>query len=72
MIPSAVVNGNSSLPMKFLRRSSSGSMPSSAASLSIVSSIQYVASGRPAPRIASVQILFVNTPSIVMSIAGIL
>ena len=37
--------------------------------LSIVSSIQ-VASGRPAPRIASVHILFVKTPVIVMSIAG--
>ncbi len=72
MIPSGVVKGNSSLPMKFLRRSSSGSIPSSPASLSMVSSIQYVASGRPAPRIASVQFLFVNTPSYFSSIAGIL
>ena len=49
--------------MKFLRRSSSGSMPSSSASASIVSSMMCVASGRPAPRIASVVNLFVNTPT---------
>ena len=36
----------------------------------MVSSIQYVASGRPAPRMASVGILFVKTPVKCRSIAG--
>ena len=49
--------------MKFFRRSSSLSIPSSLASSSIVSSIRWVASGRPAPRMASVVNLFVNTPT---------
>ena len=48
--------------MKFLRRNSTRSMPSSAASASIVRSITYVASGRPAPRYASVGVVFVKTP----------
>ena len=39
-MPSGVSYGNSSLGMKFLRRSSSGSMSSSRASLSIISSTQ--------------------------------
>ena len=39
-----------------------GPMPSSSASWSIITSIQCVASGRPAPRMASVANLFVNTP----------
>ena len=62
MNPFAVVNGNCSLLMKFLRLSSSGSMPISAATWSIVVSMACVASGRPAPRIASVVNLFVKTP----------
>ena len=61
MKPCGSSYGNS--VMKFLRRSSSRSMPSSSASASIVSSIMWVASGRPAPRIASVVNLFVNTPT---------
>jgi len=47
--------------MKFLRRSSIGSISSSAASWSITTSIKWVASGRPAPRIASVGNLLVIT-----------
>ena len=56
--------------MKFRRRTSSGSSPSSAASASIVSSIMCVASGRPAPRIASVAHLFVMTPVMSVCTAG--
>ena len=56
--------------MKFLRRSSSGSIPSSAASWSIMTSIMCVASGRPAPRMASVEILFVKTPTMSVWTAG--
>jgi hypothetical protein len=48
--------------MKFFRRSSMLSMPSSSASASIVRSITYVASGRPAPRYASVGVVWVKTP----------
>ena len=47
-------------------------MPSSAASWSIITSIMWVASGRPAPRIASVANLFVNTPVMSVWTAGIL
>ena len=36
--------------MKFLRRTSAGSMPISAANMSIARSTSAVASGRPAPR----------------------
>ncbi len=60
MRPEAIVAGNSL--MKFFRRSSTRSIPSSSASASIVRSITYVASGRPAPRYASVGVVFVNTP----------
>ena len=56
--------------MKFRRRTSSGSIPSSAASWSIVTSIMCVASGRPAPRIASVANLFVMTPVMSVCTAG--
>ena len=56
--------------MKFLRRSSSRSIPSSSASWSIIISIWCVASGRPAPRIASVGILFVKTPTMSVCTAG--
>ena len=58
--------------MKFLRRSSSGSMPSSCASWSITTSIMWVASGRPAPRIASVGNLFVCTLVTSVTTAGVL
>jgi hypothetical protein len=70
MISSAVVYGNSSFGMKLRRRTSSGSRPSSWATSFIISSIQWVISGRPAPRIASVAILFVKTPSNVSETAG--
>ena len=56
--------------MKFFRRSSSRSIPSSAASWSTHTSIMCVASGRPAPRMASVGILFVNTPTMSVWTAG--
>ena len=58
--------------MKFLRRTSSGSIPSSAASWSIVTSMRWVASGRPAPRIASVGNLFVITSMTSVWTAGVL
>ena len=48
--PATVVNGNSCAWIQFLRRSSSGSMPSSTASSSMIRSMAKVASGRPAPR----------------------
>ena len=57
--------------MKFLRRSSIGSIPSSWASWSIVTSSMCVISGRPAPRIASVKNLFVNTPVMSVCTTGI-
>ena len=56
--------------MKLRRRSSSGSIPSSCASWSSVTSIICVASGRPAPRMASVGILFVKTPVMSVWTAG--
>ena len=71
-MPTATSAGKSSLGMKFLRRTSSGSIPSSAASWSSITSIMWVASGRPAPRIASVGHLFVNTPTMSVWTAGIL
>ena len=45
-------------------------MPSSAASWSMQTSIMCVASGRPAPRIASVEILLVKTPMMSVWTAG--
>ena len=48
--------------MKFSRRTSTGSLPSLRASASTARSIAYVASGRPAPRYASVGTVFVKTP----------
>ena len=56
--------------MKLRRRTSAGSMSSSAASWSIMTSIQWVISGRPAPRMASVSNLFVKTPVNLMSTFG--
>ena len=49
--------------MKFFRRTSAGSMPTSYATRSITRSIRCVASGRPAPRYGSVGVLFVKTPT---------
>jgi hypothetical protein len=57
--------------MKFRRRSSSGSMPSSVASWSMVTSSMCVISGRPAPRIASVMYVFVSTPTMSVRTFGI-
>ena len=48
--------------MKLSRRTSTGSLPSSRASASTARSIAYVASGRPAPRYASVGVVCVKTP----------
>src|SRR5208337_4312858 len=59
MSPVAVVNGNSVDSGTFFRRTSTGSRPSSLATRSMMRSIMYAASGRPAPRYASVDILFV-------------
>ena len=72
MTPSATSAGKSSFGMKFLRRTSSESIPSSAASCSTITSIRWVASGRPAPRVASVAILLVQTPRAVNLRFGIL
>src|SRR5437667_8087517 len=47
-----VLNGNASDGMKFLRRTSAGSIPISSASRSMMRSISNAASGRPAPRYA--------------------
>ena len=58
--------------MKFLRRSSNGSMSSSWASWSIMTSIVWVASGRPAPRIASVANLLVITAVTSVCTTGVL
>ncbi len=71
-MPIATSAGKSSFGMKFFRRSSSGSIPSSAASCSTITSIRCVASGRPAPRVASVAILLVKTPLAVNLRFGIL
>ncbi len=57
--------------MKFLRRTSIGSMPSSAANMSIARSIACVASGRPAPRNAEIGVVFVATERPSNSIFGI-
>ena len=59
--PDAIAAGKS--VMKFLRRNSTGSMSSLRASVSTARSIAYVASGRPAPRYASVGVVFVKTPT---------
>ena len=72
MTPVATAAGKSSLGMKFLRRISSGSIPSSWASWSSVTSIICVASGRPAPRMASVGHLLVKTPVMSVWTLGIL
>ena len=70
MTPIAVSCGSLCGGMKLRRRSSSGSIPSSWASWSMVTSIMWVASGRPAPRMASVGNLFVRTPMTSVCTAG--
>ena len=72
MTPTATSAGKSSLGMKFLRRISIGDIPSSAAACSTIISSRWVASGRPAPRVASVGNLFVNTPVMSVRTRGIL
>jgi hypothetical protein len=71
-MPNATSAGKSSFGMKFLRRSSRRSIPSSSASWSMQTSSMCVASGRPAPRIASVATLLVKTPVMSVCTAGIL
>ncbi len=53
--------GNASFAMKFLRRTSAGSIPISAANTSSARSIACDASGRPAPRNAEIGVVFVTT-----------
>ncbi len=47
--------------MRFIRRTSTTSLPISAANMSIARSIAAVASGRPAPRYGTVGVVFVTT-----------
>ena len=61
VVPDAVVYGNTSGGIRFFRRTSTGSMPSSAAIRSIARSTSAVASGRPAPRYAATGVVFVTT-----------
>ena len=56
-----MVNGKASGATKLLRRTSAGSSPTSAANRSIARSTVAVASGRPAPRKASVGTVLVTT-----------
>ena len=56
--------------MKFLRRTSGGSIPISAANMSMARSIACVASGRPAPRNAPVGVALVATAVMSVSSAG--
>ena len=57
--------------MKLRRRSSIGSMPISRAALSMVRSSWKVASGRPAPRLASNGTVLVNTAFTLVKISGV-
>ena len=63
--------GNASGGMKFLRRISTGSMPSSSAAMSRMRSIRWIASGRPAPRYAATGVVFVTTACQLNSTFGI-
>ena len=56
--------------MKLRRRTSAGSMPISAANMSIARSIACVASGRPAPRNAPIGVVLVATAVTSSSIVG--
>ena len=71
MAPEAVLYGNESRGIRFRRRSSTGSIPSSAASMSIARSIACVASGRPAPRNEVIGVVFVTTERPSTSMRGI-
>ena len=71
MAPVAVLCGNASFGMKFLRRTSIGSIPISAANRSIMRSSDCDASGRPAPRNVVTGVVFVRTPRPWTSIFGI-
>ena len=70
MVPDAVVNGKASGGIRFFRRSSAGSIPSSVASRSIARSTSAVASGRPAPRYGATGVAFVTTLRPLHAIAG--
>ncbi len=55
------MRGKESGAKKLRLRTSAGSMPSSAANMSIARSIAWHASGRPAPRNAPIGVVFVTT-----------
>ena len=57
--PDGLSYGKLSGGRKLRRRTSAGSMPSSSATRSIARSMTYVASGRPAPRYASTNVVLV-------------
>jgi len=57
--------------MKFVRRTSAGSRPASAAKRSMARSSACVASGRPAPRIEVVGVVLVTTETVLVSTLGI-
>ena len=63
--------GKASFGTKFLRRTSAGSSPISAAKRSSARSIACAASGRPAPRIEVVGVVFVTTDRPSTSTLGI-
>ena len=65
-----VVCGKASFGMKLRRRTSPGSMPSSAANMSTARSMICVASGRPAPRKGPTGVVFVTTVLMSVSIFG--
>lgn len=60
--PVTVAYGKASAGIRFLRRSSAGSIASSAARWSNARSTRYVASGRPAPRYADTGVVLVIAP----------
>ena len=66
-----VVYGKASAGMRLTRRTSAGSMPISAAKRSMARSMAAVASGRPAPRYATVGVVLVITDLLLNSTFGI-
>ncbi|CAB4999324.1 unannotated protein [freshwater metagenome] len=56
--------------MRLMRRTSAASIPISAANMSMARSIAAVASGRPAPRYATVGVVFVTTDVVRHSMFG--
>ena len=68
---SPVLKGIADGGMTFLRRSSTGSTPSSRAARSITRSMAYVASGLPAPRYGPVGVVFEKTPVVSTQMAGV-